>query len=63
MLGGDQAGTVVHDQAGQHRQASLMAKLLLSRTGDLVGGKTLELLLTGIGGSQTQAQGGGGGKS
>ena len=40
-----------------------MAKLQLSRTGDLVGGKTLKLLLTGIGGSQTQAQGGGNGKS
>ena len=40
-----------------------MAKLQLSRTGDLVGGKTLEFLLTGIGGSQTQAQSGGNGKS
>lgn len=40
-----------------------MAKLLLSRMGDLVGSKTLELLLTGIGGDQTQAQSGGSGKS
>ena len=40
-----------------------MAKLQLSRTGDLVGGKTLELLFIGIGGNQTEAQGGGNGKS
>jgi hypothetical protein len=40
-----------------------MAKLKFCRTGDLVGGKTLELLFIGIGGSQTQAQGGGNGKS
>lgn len=63
MLGGDQAGTVVHDQAGQHRQASLVAELLLSRMGDLVGGETLELLFIGIGGDQTQAHGGGNGQS
>ena len=40
-----------------------MAKLQFCRTGDLVGGKTLELLLTGIGGDQTQTQDGGNGKS
>jgi len=40
-----------------------MAKLQLSRTGDLAGGKTLELLLTGIGGDQTQTQDGGNSKS
>jgi hypothetical protein len=40
-----------------------MAELQLSRTGDLVGGETLELLFTGIGGDQTQAHGGGNGQS
>jgi hypothetical protein len=40
-----------------------VAELLLSRAGDLVGGETLELLFTRIGGDQTQAHGGGGGKS
>jgi hypothetical protein len=40
-----------------------VAELQLSRTGELVGGKTLELLLTGIGGDQTQTQDGGNGKS
>jgi hypothetical protein len=39
-----------------------VAELHLSRTGDLVGGETLELLLTGIGGDQTQTQDGGNGQ-
>ena len=63
MLGGDQARAVPHQQVRHHRQTTIAADLLLGSLGELIGGETLKLLLTGIGGDQTQTQDGGNGQS